>query len=1485
MRIKFYLLFFFAVGIFNLSFAQGWVLEFGVYYSAEGNPPYSPCKFGSYQFSIGNSTSGSMYLFGQNGAVNDHYYLRGTDWNNLTNKTININLNTVSCSNPSSNVSLGGSDNASDNVNSKSNICYNLGINPTGTVTMKYSVSGSSMFDFNMGYIFWPQLVIDTVRSCDAITLSTPRCLKGTVKWEVSSTSTGGWKTVNKTDKQITLTASDLSALGLSSVYGVLYARVSDSGLAGRTSAPQAFNVYAPPPAVSRIGSSDVICKGESNGTVTLQISNAASQANRFYINCYHADGSLKIEPVVYPGTFQIKDLKAGDWRFEVINNAYDPNDPNHYVGDYYGHCRTNITDSVKEPTIVAINFGTPLYNGYAIKCNGASTGETTAIGSGGVGGYKDFSWSTGATTEKITGLKAGSYTVSLKDANNCVATNQVILQEPTPVKVSLSAATDYNGYPVSCWDKSDGGIQTTVSGGIAGYTYMWSTGATGSSVSELGMSTYSVTVTDGNSCKATGSLALSAPAKIDFSIDQLTPLNCPGDKTAILEAKPVTATIIGAPHYNWSTGETSSTITDKGSGIYSLTLSDDQGCSTTKSITLNEPPAYKVAIVPQSDYNGSYIKCNGDANGILSAVVKDGSNNIATAQNYLWTESGTTIAESASLSSLNNLDEGMYRVVITYGNQCKAEASYFLTDPDPVDLKLSIGSNYNGQAISCYNMTDGKLHAIASGGTKSLSYSWNTGATGSLLSGIGAGSYTATVQDANGCAATATMSLENPLPVQALITNVSDYSGYGVSCNGLSDGSITSAGSGGTGIYTYTWSNGKTAALVNGLAAGSYTVTVSDNNGCRQSISQNITEPSLLALSLADKQNISCYDGANGSIQLSASGGAGNYSYSKDNKLSWQSTNSFTGLKAGSYIVVFHDNNGCEKSIATTLTQPSKINIAFKDMQPAFCSNPTGTATAVVTGGVSGYTYSWQDSKNNIVDTDVTLSNVKGGIYTLIVTDNSTCTMNGSVGITSTDGAKSTYTATAAKCFDSADGSASITITEGDGPFVIEWPDGQSKLQGINLKKGIYDVLITDAHNCPVVQTVEVTAPDALQLAVADEIVPTCNGVCDGAITLEATGGVGSYTYQWNNSAGATQTQLCAAVYPVVVKDANGCVLTRDVELKHPEPLAIAVINATLPTCKDGCDGSLEIQARGGNGKYIYTWATGGNTSIKSNICPGSYVVSVSDAKGCKGEGTVTLDNTPALPLDLGNGVTLCVGQTYTLDAGAGWKNIVWKSNTGYTSIDQKIVVKDAGSYWLEVFNDKGCIAQDTFLLETSYDLLKASFMIPKEAIAGDTVVMIDISWPMPEKIEWEYPLDMTVLQDNGDILYGKFNRAGTYEVTLATHLGECFDQVSKTITVLDGVDVSEGGRLGYKEFVKEFALYPNPNNGSFDVGVELAEAAPISLSVWHSPSGVLIKRIQKTGDKLYHVYFDLRPLSTGTYVLRLDYENGKKYVRFVVY
>jgi hypothetical protein len=1274
------------------------------------------------------------------------------------------------------------------------------------------------------------------------------------------------------------------SVLGSNIYDRTIYFRSSYSNVCfTTTSAVVGSNrIYAFPPAVAVTSHEDARCKGESTGTATLDIQHP--DIDRFVITCHSlVNQAYDFQiPEVYRGSYTITGLRAGKWEFKIENNRTKAPDDNYN----WGAAPVTVDAAIGEPELPLLaSIISKKYNGFDVSCTGSSNGEITGSATGGNGNYT-YTWShdPGIKTIMASGLKAGIYTFTATDYKGCTNSKSLTLVEPTKLAASISSTGGKGAYGVSCWDKSDGALQASATGGAPGYSYTWSTNAMGNSISSLPVNSYTVTVKDANSCTAQSSITLTAPPKIDFAINELKSLTCPGDYTAVLEAKPVASTIIGTADYKWSTGEIIATIEDKGAGTYSVTVFDDQGCSTTKSKTLIDPPANTVSISPLSSYNGSYIKCNGDSNGSLTALVKDENSNTVTAQNYSWTNENSVVSEGATASSVDNLSEGQYKVVITYRNQCKAEATYFLSDPEPVTVAVSTASNYNGQAISCYNMTDGKLHAVATGGTGTHSYSWNTGATGSLLTGVGAGAYTSTVTDVNGCIGTQTMALQNPEPVRALIADVSDYSGYGVSCYGSSDGAITAEGAGGTGVYTYSWSNGKTTASINSLTAGNYTVTVSDNNGCKQPITQAITSPAALSLTVAKQKKVSCFGGNDGTIELQSSGGAGNYTYSKDSKTTWQTGNIFNDLSQGSYTIILHDANGCEKSTSTTLTQPTKINISFKDIQPAFCSNPTGTATAVVNGGVSGYDYSWQDSKNNVVDADAILSNVKSGIYTLLVTDNNACPMSNMVAITSNDGAKSTYTANAAKCFDSSDGSALITITEGDGPFVIEWPNGQSDLKGTDLKKGIYNVLITDSHNCTVVQAVDISAPDALALNVKSEAIPTCNGVCDGQLALEATGGVGGYIYQWNSQTGATQTQLCAAIYPVVLKDANGCVLNQEVELKHPEPIQITVVNTILPTCKDGCDGTLEVEANGGNGGYNYTWTTGGNSNIKTGICPGDYTVAVTDVKGCKGESTVTLSNTPALPLDLGGGVTLCVGQKYTLDAGTNWKNIVWGSSTGLSSTDQKVIVNEAGRYWVEVYNDKGCMAQDTFLLETSYDLLRATFLLQDTTFVGDTVVVIDISWPLPEKVEWNYPTEMTLLQDEGDLFYGKFRDAGIYEVSLAAHLGECFDKMTKSILVLDEGSSSEGGRLGYEEYVKQFTLYPNPNNGAFHVGIELTEEMPITVSIWHAPSGILIRQVQKSGNNQYTLYFDLKPVTSGTYVLRLDFEKGKKYIRFVV-
>jgi hypothetical protein len=187
--------------------------------------------------------------------------------------------------------------------------------------------------------------------------------------------------------------------------------------------------------------------------------------------------------------------------------------------------------------------------------------------------------------------------------------------------------------------------------------------------------------------------------------------------------------------------------------------------------------------------------------------------------------------------------------------------------------------------------------------------------------------------------------------------------------------------------------------------------------------------------------------------------------------------------------------------------------------------------------------------------------------------------------------------------------------------------------------------------------------------------------------------------------------------------------------------------------------------------------------------------------------------------------------------------------------------------------------------VLETSDDLLQANMIIASQAAAGDTVVMIDISWPLPDNIEWQLPAAMLKLRDRGDVIHGKFEDPGVYNVTLKADLGQCHDEVTKSITIIDENFNPRGGRLGAEEFVKSFTLHPNPNTGSFAVEVEFIEQSPITVTIWNIVSGTLVEKTSDDGHDHYKKQFDLNPISSGTYILRLDYKEGYRTIRFLVH
>jgi hypothetical protein len=471
-------------------------------------------------------------------------------------------------------------------------------------------------------------------------------------------------------------------------------------------------------------------------------------------------------------------------------------------------------------------------------------------------------------------------------------------------------------------------------------------------------------------------------------------------------------------------------------------------------------------------------------------------------------------------------------------------------------------------------------------------------------------------------------------------------------------------------------------------------------------------------------------------------------------------------------------------------------------------------------------------------------------------------------------------------KCYGFCDGSITVATVGGTAPYNYTW-DGQSGAHAVDLCVGGHPVLVKDSNGCEQEEIFVLEQPAPLQIQLATRTLPLCFGVCNGTLAITVSGGNGDYNYNWSSGAHTAEApNICAGEHTVMVTDSKNCQLERTYPLGQPEKLQVVLSEKQISICHDGCDGKLEVTAFGGTGAYHYTWNTGATNASLTDICSSDYTVIVQDDHACSVVETYTIENPPALTIDLGGSVTLCEGQAHNLEAHGNWVTYEWSSNVGFQASASQVTISAAGLYWLEVFNSDGCFARDSFLLETSRDLLEASFLLPKEAFTYDTIAMIDISWPLPELSTWTFPSDMHKILDLGDVVYSQFAEPGIYEIKLESQLGKCVDLIGKTIAILKSqVEDSDEGRLGYKEdYVKEFSLYPNPSDGKFEIVAEFIEEGNAAVSVWHTPTGNLLKQAEGAGKKHYKWQIDLRPATSGTYLIRLDHAKGKNYVRFVV-
>ncbi len=519
------------------------------------------------------------------------------------------------------------------------------------------------------------------------------------------------------------------------------------------------------------------------------------------------------------------------------------------------------------------------------------------------------------------------------------------------------------------------------------------------------------------------------------------------------------------------------------------------------------------------------------------------------------------------------------------------------------------------------------------------------------------------------------------------------------ISCFGGSNGTATVTPSGGIGSYTYSWSpSGGTNATATGLAANTYTVTITDAIGCTATRQFTITQPTAIT-STGIQNNVSCFGGTNGTATVTASGGAGGYTYSWSPSGGTNATAS--GLGVGLYTVTITDLNGCTATRQFTIIQPTAIASTGSQTNVSCFGGSNGTATVNASGGAGGYTYSWSPSGG----TNATATGLAVGTYTVTITDANSCTATRQFTITQPTAIASTGSQTNVSCFGGTNGTATVNASGGAGGYTYSWsPAGGTNATASGLAVGTYTVTITDANSCTATRDFTITQPTAIA-STGSQTNVSCFGGSNGTATVNASGGAGSYTYSWSPSGGtnATATGLAANTYTVTITDANGCTATRQFTITQPTAINIGTSQSNV-SCFNGSNGTASANVTGGAGGYTYDWTpgnpTGDGTSSVSGLTAGTWTVTVTDANGCTASNSVTITQ-PAQIVANGTQTNVsCPGEndgtaSVSVTGGSGVYSYAWFPSGGNNATATNLA---AGSYICFIFDTNGCSASKSF-------------------------------------------------------------------------------------------------------------------------------------------------------------------------------------------
>jgi gliding motility-associated-like protein len=950
--------------------------------------------------------------------------------------------------------------------------------------------------------------------------------------------------------------------------------------------------------------------------------------------------------------------------------------------------------------------------------------------------------------------ISAGIYTAVITTSAGCIAT--------TTTNVSVLTAISSFSIPISTkclTGNSFSFINTGTVGGTHSYSFSPSIGAppSGSTPSYTGSfsapGTYTVTHTVvSGGCTSISTLTVIVNPMPSVS-GTATNASC-GLSNGVIVINNLSALGQGPFVFtNNGTAVPSQTITGLGAGTYTLGITNIFGCTFTQTlaVTVTTGPSAISGISTPAGCglsNGSYSitgvtggaaaytysingvstgsVCSGLALGTKTITVRDANGCIYNQTITIGGAVGPTLISGISIPASCGLSNGSYSITgvtggtaaYTYsinGVSTGSLSSGLSAGVKTITVKDAIGCIYT-QTISILAITGPSTASVTTtnatcglangsstvtsvtGGLGPFTYSFDGGAFGvtASASGLVAGTHTVVIKDASLCTYTMTYNILNAFAPTAAVT-----ASVNITCFGLSNGSFTVAGSGGSGgPFSYTLTTPFTVngtGIFGGLPSGTYNITVKDILGCSTTASVVLTQPSALTLT-PTAIAVKCFGTNTGTINIAGSGGTGAYMYQL-NGGAFQVSSSYTAVGVGTHTVTIRDANLCTAIQTITVTEPSVLTSTYTSL-PSGCGIANGSATISVGGGTPSYTITWNTLPPQ---TGTIATGLLSGSWLGLITDANGCTLTQTVNVLSAVSPTITgFVIGQPKCFGMSNGSLTVNYSGGTSPYTVSWASPISVIvPGVTVLShsvtgvaaGVYTVTVMDIYGCLNSMSVSVSQPSLLVNTVG-----TNTTICYGqsaSIFSQGLNGTAPYTYTWTPSilvgpGPHTVSPLAGTSYSVYVTDANGCATSPQIITINIAPQLL--ISGSSSTRCDGDTALIgpSITSPGTGGPYSYAWNTGSTTASISAIAsfpstPNHYTVTINDGCSLPASAVFTINVNPLPVISFSSNVLSgCAPLALTLTANSSGINDVyyWDNPINAFGNPKSIVFADSGKY-----------------------------------------------------------------------------------------------------------------------------------------------------------------------------------------------------------